>query len=1301
MKKKFCSFLSLVLALSLMIPGGALNAFADDAAPSASQVTTEQSSQSGSEAKEQKEEDAQVSTEENQSVSSGSAQSETGSEEQANATRAGSLPEMGTSIEEVSTDNFITSDQILSASLLRAPSTPKQLDATLTDFKILDADGNPVTELSIGAKFKLKMNWKIKPSEIVHTGDYFDLTIPNTINLSTASTPKTFDITDSNGNVVAKATVTSDTVNGGGKIHIVFNDKANNHNNYKGTIELVTYFNQRKVTVNTDKPITIDVNGKTITTNIHIKPNATVKEIVAKWGEKTTTPGVVKWNIRINQEGRNLQNVKITDTLKTNNGEYIPSTTGNQKFTLVEVEYNSDGSFKKWGAEQDLTGKLTVSADKKSFEINLGNIGTKQYFLMYYSTMTSGTVQTNAARLTANGVDKTVNVNYHDLTGGGGHAGGDLASKIKLIKVDEDGTTPLKDAVFTVTKPDGSTFELTTGADGSVVSNVLPQGNYKVKEKAAPKGYELGTDEYTLQVTPTGGAIQTITNKPIKTSVPVTKIWVGPKAGPVTVHLLADGTDTGKTLTLNEAGNWKGSFDGLRKYKTDGTEIVYTVKEDDVANYTNAITGDIASGFTITNTNTEKVDVPVKKEWVGPKAGPVTVRLLADGVDTGKTITLSDSNSWTDTFSGLDKYKADGTAIVYTVKEEDITNYTSTTTGDATTGFTITNTNTEKVSVSGTKTWNDNNNQDGKRPASITVNLLKNGTKVDSKTVTPDVSGAWTYSFSGLDKYNADGTEITYTVSEDPVDGYTSTVAGTNITNSYTPETTVVKVTKAWVGPKANSVTVHLLADGTDTGKTVTLDEAGNWTGTFSNLPKYKSGTAIIYTVKEDDITNYTSATTGDATTGFTITNTNTEKVNISGTKTWDDNNNQDGKRPASITVNLLKNGTKVDSKTVTSDASGDWKYSFDGLDKYDATGTEITYTVSEDAVDSYTTTVTGTDIKNSYTPEITSVTVTKAWVGPKTNSVTVHLLADGTDTGKTITLDEAANWTGTFSNLPKYKDGTAITYTVKEDDITNYTSTTTGDATTGFTITNTNTEKVNVPVKKEWVGPKAGPVTVHLLADGTDTGKTLTLDEAGNWTGTFDGLRKYKTDGTEIKYTVKEDDITNYTSTTTGDATTGFTITNTNTEKVDVPVKKEWVGPKAGPVTVHLLADGVDTGKAVTLSDANSWTDTFSGLDKYKADGTEIVYSVIEDEVSGYTSEVTGDATTGFTITNTEVPHDTPKPKEDTPKKSNRKPAKKSRGVVPYTGDSNATGIAIALASAAVVLIGGGVYLRRRGRRE
>ncbi len=120
----------------------------------------------------------------------------------------------------------------------------------------------------------------------------------------------------------------------------------------------------------------------------------------------------------------------------------------------------------------------------------------------------------------------------------------------------------------------------------------------------------------------------------------------------------------GKTITLSDSNSWTDTFSGLDKYKADGTAIVYTVKEEDIANYTVAITGDITSGFTITNTNTEKVNVPVKKEWIGPKAGLVTVRLLADGIDTGKTVTLSDSNSWTDTVSGWAKYKTDGPEIV-------------------------------------------------------------------------------------------------------------------------------------------------------------------------------------------------------------------------------------------------------------------------------------------------------------------------------------------------------------------------------------------------------------------------------------------------------------------------------------------------------------------------------------------------------------------------------------------------------------------------------------------------------------
>ncbi|MCQ5092359.1 Cna B-type domain-containing protein, partial [Slackia exigua] len=102
--------------------------------------------------------------------------------------------------------------------------------------------------------------------------------------------------------------------------------------------------------------------------------------------------------------------------------------------------------------------------------------------------------------------------------------------------------------------------------------------------------------------------------------------------------------------------------------------------------------------------------------------------------------------------------------------------------------------------------------------------------------------------------------------------------------------------------------------------------------------------------------------------------------MDISGTKSWDDDSDRDGVRPASITVNLMRDGAKADSRTVTPDASGAWAYAFMGLPKYAADGHEYAYTVTEEAVPNYATEVNGTDIVNSYTPGKTSVTVTKAW---------------------------------------------------------------------------------------------------------------------------------------------------------------------------------------------------------------------------------------------------------------------------------------------------------------------------------
>ena len=44
-----------------------------------------------------------------------------------------------------------------------------------------------------------------------------------------------------------------------------------------------------------------------------------------------------------------------------------------------------------------------------------------------------------------------------------------------------------------------------------------------------------------------------------------------------------------------------------------------------------------------------------------------------------------------------------------------------------------------------TKTWVDDNNKEGKRPASITVNLLADGSTVETVQITPDKEGNWAY----------------------------------------------------------------------------------------------------------------------------------------------------------------------------------------------------------------------------------------------------------------------------------------------------------------------------------------------------------------------------------------------------------------------------------------------------------------------------------------------------------------------------------------------------------------------------
>ena len=98
------------------------------------------------------------------------------------------------------------------------------------------------------------------------------------------------------------------------------------------------------------------------------------------------------------------------------------------------------------------------------------------------------------------------------------------------------------------------------------------------------------------------------------TSIKAEKVWDdsddkdGSRPSSVVLHLLrADGTDTGRTLTLDADGDWKGSFDGVPVYDDNGDVADYSVSEDVPEGYKAAIGGDAANGFVVTNSHTPGV----------------------------------------------------------------------------------------------------------------------------------------------------------------------------------------------------------------------------------------------------------------------------------------------------------------------------------------------------------------------------------------------------------------------------------------------------------------------------------------------------------------------------------------------------------------------------------------------------------------------------------------------------------------------------------------------------------------------
>ena len=319
----------------------------------------------------------------------------------------------------------------------------------------------------------------------------------------------------------------------------------------------------------------------------------------------------------------------------------------------------------------------------------------------------------------------------------------------------------------------------------------------------------------------------------------------------------------------------------------------------------------------------------------------IDVELLANG-ESFKTVHMTianapeeNENAWTYRFLDLPTF-LDGTPVVWTAKVNDQLWYVETVSNYA--DYSVIKM-TQGIGFNLTANWNDSDNDDAVRPSNVIVDVMADGIKVGSVTMTGE-GNTWTgeikdmpvwretgdkavnYTFAWAPETKAQIIDNQYvaaaTMNGEPVEAksfyYLSTVAFgdkndaglSDLTGMYEWETTLTRNKETTTvnaevrfdddanrdGLRPESVLVQLLANGKPLGEPVEVTGESTESSWFISWPEvevYEGGKPIVYTVELTAVPkDYTLETSTD---GQTLTLTHVpERISVEAFIKWMDN---------------------------------------------------------------------------------------------------------------------------------------------------------------------------------------------------------------------------------------------------------------------------------------------------------------------------------------------------------------------------------------------------------------------------